>query len=317
VREIVADAPALFAALKRVDIERIGRIDDEPLADRLAGHDQVLCVVNTRDHAGDLFRLLKDKAGNGVFHLSASMCARHRSAVLRLIRRKLECGDACRVVSTQLVEAGVDVDFPAVYRAMSGIDSIAQAAGRCNREGRLDRGHVYVFDTDVDPRGDLRLRRDKGLETASLHEDLLGLDAIDRYFTLLYWSRNDEWDKHEIMKCFSYSKDGLHAQFRQAAEKYRLIRDEQQPVIVPYGREGNRLIDELRAMRDPPTRSFARRAQRYTVGVHPWRLRRLIDNAAITLYHERFWVLEDSRGYDPDLGLGGDSDGPDPERFLC
>ncbi len=320
VREIIDDAPALFSALKRVDVERIGKIEDGELASRLAGHHQVLCVVNTRSHAAELFGLLKRESPadhiDDAFHLSAQMCPAHRDVVLKRIGQRLDQKKPCRVVSTQLVEAGVDIDFPVVYRAMTGVDSIAQAAGRCNREGRLDRGRVFVFETHVDPRGDLRLRRQTGAEVAERHVDLLGLEAVEHYFSLLYWSRQDEWDKHEIMKCFSYSNHGLHAQFRRAASEYRLIRDEQHPVIVPYGDKGKRLIDDLRSMYEPPGRGFSRRAQRFTVGVHAWQLEKLRQATLVNLYHERFWGLEAPKAYDKELGLRIDLTGRDPNTLI-
>jgi CRISPR-associated endonuclease/helicase Cas3 len=145
----------LFKGLKRVEVEQAGTLSDDQLVDRLASEDQVLCIVNTRPHAAELFTSLCERLGEtntverqglevpavgSCLHLSANMCPRHRSAVLRLIRRRLETGRPCRVISTQLVEAGVDVDFPVVYRATAGLDAIAQAAGRCNNI----RGRVWA-----------------------------------------------------------------------------------------------------------------------------------------------------------------------------
>ncbi|MFQ5463891.1 MAG: CRISPR-associated helicase Cas3' [Phycisphaerae bacterium] len=316
VREIIADPPALFTALQRVDVERIGRVEDPDLIARLGEHNQVLCVVNKRQHAADVFRLLESQVGSGVFHLSASMCAHHRRETLNLIRCKLEQGAECRVVSTQLIEAGVDIDFPVVYRAMTGIDSIAQAAGRCNREGRRDRGRAYVFDTEVDPRDGLRRRRQTGEEVAGEHDDILSLEAVEHYFSLLYWTQKDAWDTHDIMKCFSYSKRGLHAQFRKAASGYRLIRDEQHPIIVPYGKEGERLIEELKSMPKAPDRRFSRRAQRFAVGVYGWHLEKLRDATLITPHHDRFWVLDEPNAYDDQLGLLRDPPERNPENLI-
>ncbi|MEK6677597.1 MAG: CRISPR-associated helicase Cas3', partial [Planctomycetota bacterium] len=149
VREIVDDPPRLFESLKRVEVERLGKLDDNAVVERLRLHEQALCVVNTRAHAAKLFTALRDvqKISDCVFHLSASMCAAHRTDVLDEIRGRLNPHDPkpCIVISTQLIEAGVDIDFPIVYRAMTGLDSIAQAAGRCNREGRLDSGVCIVF----------------------------------------------------------------------------------------------------------------------------------------------------------------------------
>jgi CRISPR-associated endonuclease/helicase Cas3 len=318
VREIVSDPPQLYESLGRVEVARLGKLDDDAVVARLRLHEQVLCVVNTRAHAARLFTALGQSSGatHGVFHLSAQMCARHRSGVLRLIRWRLRRGARCRVISTQLIEAGVDVDFPVVYRAMTGLDSIAQAAGRCNREGRLSHGEVFVFDSDVDPRGDLRLRRQLGEEVAALHQDLLGLDAIEQFFRLSYWSRNTEWDKEGVLDCFSLSRDGPHFQFREAAEKYQLIRDVQQPVIIPYGKRGRELVEKLRRMPEPPGRDFDRLVQRFVVGLYDRQFNHLRENQAIAQYHERFWVLENESAYDKGIGLRTDAAGFDPAH-LC
>lgn len=320
VSEIVRDPPGLYETLRRVEVQRLGKLEDAALIERVGGHAQVLCVVNTRDHAARLFTLLResDPSREGVFHLSASMCAAHRTCVLDRIRARLQLPGAapCRVISTQLIEAGVDVDFPVVYRAMTGLDSIAQAAGRCNREGKRERGDVFVFETDVDPRGDLRLRRQRAEEVAPEHHDLLSLAAIKQYFELLYWSRSDEWDKEDVLGCFSAGSGGLHFQFREAAERYRLIRDAQQPIIVLYNDKVRELVNQLRQMPEPPGRWFERSVQRFTVGVYEHQFARLRDNQAIAQYHERFWVLENDSAYDEQVGLRIDTPGFDPAS-LC
>ena len=319
VREVVSDPPSLYRSLKRVQTERLGKLDDESLTERLRQHEHVLCVVSTRAHAARLFMALRNTpgVGDGVFHLSANMCAAHRTDVLAEIRRRLNPRDLqpCVVVSTQLVEAGVDVDFPVVYRSMAGLDSVAQCAGRCNREGRLPVGQVFVFDTDVDPPGDLRQRRQVGAEVAGLREDVLGLEAMEHFFRLVYWTRSSDWDKERILECFCLSSGTAHFQFRKAAEHYRLIVDSQQPVIVPYGERGRELIDELRHRHEPPGREFNRRAQRYIVNVYERQVAELRQNHLVTQYHEQFCVLENDSAYDESIGLLLEASGFDPDRF--
>ncbi len=320
VREIIDDPPRLNESLRRVAVERLGKLEDSAVVGRLCGHEQVLCVVNTRAHAARLFGALRDSVapGDGVYHLSASMCAAHRTDVLDRIRDRLNpvAAQRCVVISTQLIEAGVDIDFPVVYRAMTGLDSIAQAAGRCNREGRLDRGQVYVFETDVDPRGELRLRRQAGAEVAGLYNDLLCLEATEHFFRLHYWLRAEYWDKEGVLDLFAMTKNGPHFQFRQCADKYRVIDDVQIPLVVPYGKRGRNLIDELRKLDEPPGREFSRRAQRYVVNVYDRQLAQLRECHAVTQYHERFWVLENESNYDEHIGLRLESLGFPPERFL-
>src|SRR5690606_6703204 len=159
--EIIPDRARLYTALQRVRTTSLGRLDDDALVPLLQAHAQVLCIVSTRRHARALFeRLQRDDAH---FHLSALMCAEHRTRILDAIKTRLRAGLPVRVISTQLIEAGVDVDFPVVFRSIAGLDSIAQAAGRCDREGRLTAaaghpaGQLFLFSTEnPPPKGFLR-----------------------------------------------------------------------------------------------------------------------------------------------------------------
>lgn len=336
VTPIIDEPVALHQSLRRTSVERLDRLDNTALTDRLRAEIQVLCVVNSRRHAFDLYQLLGDSKG---FHLSASMCAAHRSKVVTRVRQRLRAKKPCRVVSTQVIEAGVDVDFPAVYRAVSGLDSVAQAAGRCNREGvlvgddgRSQLGRVFVFDYDT------KLYRTDAMiagaaicfrEVAPDHEhDLLAPQAVQDYFRLRYWQQGGDdgrgWDqgadRQHIMDCFNYdSTTLLHAQFRTAAEAYRLIDDAQMPVLVPYGDRSRALIRELETFPDPVEpwrlRDFDRRAQRYVVGVYEQGLRALLKNGVLLERHGRFY-LGNPEAYDIDTGLRFDVLGLDPERCV-
>ena len=192
VRELAGDPAGLQDRLERVVVEwpadRHMHCTWEDVAARLRGERQVLCIVNTRGDARSLGEMVPDS-----IHLSASMCAEHRSNTLSEIKRRLGDCREVRVVSTQLVEAGVDVDFPVVYRALAGLDSIAQAAGRCNREGRLQRGRMVVF---VPPRqapmGHLRQAEQATVSLLANSEgsDLLAPDGFRRFFERLYGDKN-------------------------------------------------------------------------------------------------------------------------------
>jgi CRISPR-associated endonuclease/helicase Cas3 len=312
VRPIIDDPASLHRSLRRTSVELLGRLENPELVDRLLGERQVLCVVNSRQHASDLFALLGDP---DALHLSASMCAAHRAKVVAEIRRRLVKGKPCRVISTQVIEAGVDVDFPAVYRAVAGLDSIAQAAGRCNREGllktedgqpRLGRVFVYDYDAKAYPT-DPSISQAAGCfrQVAPDHgSDLLSPQAVEDYFHLHYWQQggDDElgWDrgaeKQSIIKCFCYDKKHLlHAQFRTAAEAYRLIDDAQVRLLVPYGKRGRALIRELEGLPDPPEpwqlRAFDRKAQRYVVGVYEQGLRKLLQNGVLLERHGRYYFV--------------------------
>lgn len=149
--EITSVHDNLFEAFKRVELhwpEPGTTTNFDELADELSGYDCVLCIVNTRKDARELYRRMPE----GTLHLSRMMCSAHIMEVIKLIKQKLKDNEPVRVISTQLVEAGVDIDFPVVYRAFAGLDSIIQAAGRCNREGKLNHvgklGQVFVFNLE-------------------------------------------------------------------------------------------------------------------------------------------------------------------------
>ncbi len=312
VREIVPEPRSLYVALKRVQVEHVGLQHDDDLVEHLRAHDQVLCIVNTRRHARELFERMGEH--EGVVHLSAAMCAQHRTVVLNDIRQRLRKGVQCRVVSTQVVEAGVDIDFPVVYRSLAGLDSIAQAAGRCNREGRLAKGWAFVFRSQHE-RAESFIRDTSNATSQilgrepyeALYEDLLSLEAIEHYFRLYYWSQQERWDRHRVLdnlKLVSNSRElPFQFSFRENAGNFRLIRDSGDPVIIPWGEEGARLCQELRASFGVPERRLLRSLQRYTVSA-PGRIFREQLGGAIELLHDRYAVLASPElYYDDDLGL--------------
>ena len=314
VREIIPDPPSLYEQLKRVDVEVIGDLDDDALVGRLGEHEQVLCIVNTRRHARELYRRLSDLVeGDGVFHLSASMCPVHRTQVFKEVRERLEQGRPCLVVTTQLVEAGVDVDFPVVYRSMAGLDSIAQAAGRCNRNGRLPVGHTYVFQSEHG-RSERFLAStvDAAQQVIPDYSDLLSLDAVEQYFKLYYWDKTDEWDAKNILRDRQGGRDlPFLFHFASIAGDFRLIQSIGKPVIVPWGGDGGKLCASLRFGGNPPARDVLRGLQRYTVQA-PLRLWDRALGSSIELVHDQYPVLVSPKiHYDDRLGLvldRGDTD---------
>lgn len=272
VREITTDPDALYRDLTRVTVEiplnfQARRGWDE-IAAEILPHESVLAVVNTRRDCRELHRLMPD----GAIHLSAAMCGEHRSQVIAGIRERLEKNVPTRVVSTQLVEAGVDVDFPVVYRALSGLDSIAQAAGRCNREGKLDRGKVVVFVPPISsPPGALRRAEQTTISLLSgSTSDPMARELFTRYFEQFY-VKAASLDKHGITDLLMRDARELKIQFRTAAEKFQLIDDvESQAIVVWYG-ESQALIGKLK--KDGPERWLMRKLQRYCVNLP----RRVVD----------------------------------------
>lgn len=289
----------------------------EDLADELVTRSSVLAIVNTRRHAAALHALLpKD-----TLHLSALMCGAHRADVIDAIKARLKAGVPTRVVSTQLVEAGVDLDFPVVYRALAGLDSIAQAAGRCNREGRLpDLGEVVVF-VPPDPAPPGLLAKGEGACRSVLHGhagDPLDRPLFERYFRQLYYQC--ELDKHGIEKLLTVDGKTLAVNFRSAAEKFRLIDDaDQASVIVRYrGPDGqDATVDQRLAQlsRDGAARWLLRALQRYTVSIRQRDAQRLLAQGDIEELLPGLFVQVSDVLYDRVLGLCVDGGG-DPSRPL-
>ena len=330
ISRIVPEPERLFEAMRRVEVSPAGRLTDEELADRLAAEPSALCVVNARRHAAALLGLLRERRPDAL-HLSAAMCPEHRSDRVAEVKRRLREGEPCLVVSTTVVEAGVDVDFPVVYRALAGFDSIAQAAGRANREGRLaGLGRVFVFETDHAPPPGVK----SGVETARAllpaFPDPLGPGAIEAYFKEHLWKNPGPgvpWDAHGVMPCFGgfleEQRGGLDAHrhnFREAASRFRWIDGVTTPVVVPYKAEGERLVAELTGA-DEPRFDLLREAQRYTVAVHHNQRDRLDENAVIQPGFTRegeepgFYLLR-PEAYDGVLGLRDDVLNA-PGGFVC
>ncbi len=330
VTEIVDDVQGLFASLQRTAIERPRSLDSDELVEELAAIPAVICIVSTKAESRSVFKRLRsrldeDADNASCFHLSTDMCPRHRSDTLEVIRARLKDKLPCRVVSTNLIEAGVDIDFPVVYRAMAGLDSIAQAAGRCNREGKLpELGRVVLFELTDFAIPKLMLNLKKAIEDAhrvlGSHDDPLSPEAIHAFFSEHYWKRSDEWDLHEVMACFQTQGATPLFQFRTAAERYRLIRTEQTPIVVPYGEEGRALIDELLTLSRPADRALRRRCQRFAVPVYSHVLQRLNADRRIAEppsdLGRGIFMLTDPSAYDPTLGLDPDASGIDPDLLI-
>lgn len=302
VREIILDPPKLYFALKRVQVKKFPVLQNDMLVQQLQDYQRVLCIVNTRKHARVVFEKLPKR--DGCFHLSGLMCPAHRTEVLEKIKSTLLNGNKpCRVISTQLVEAGVDVDFPAVFRAISGIDSIAQAAGRCNREGKLGQeGKVIVFlPEDGLPSGDLRQAADTAETILRNHDDPLSLKAVNDYFRMYYWLKGEALDRQHILEDINEGSRSGDFPFKQINEKFRIIETELQSLIIPFNRDADAVISELRYSAYPA--AAARKAQRFTVQVYPQTINSLLVAGSVEQLQNQYLVLINRDLYRDDLGL--------------
>ena len=302
IHEIIAAPQQLYDVLRRTEVQFVGKLTDAELAERLDAERRVLCIVPTKPQARALFEQLQGR--NGVYHLSTNMYPEHRRRVLDEIRARLKSKENCRVVSTSLVEAGVDLDFPVVYRAMAGLDSIAQAAGRCNREGRLNEcgelGRVYVYEPEKPPRMPW-LKRCKGRADEALRSlpdaDPLGLEAMRRYFELLYDVQ--ELDKKKIYSRLNQQpRSALYIPFCEIAGDFRFIEDDTIGVIVPVEPAAQELVRELRYTQFP--RTTLRKLQQYSVAL---RTKELAALNAVEMVRGEFPVLCNLAAYRGNIGL--------------
>jgi CRISPR-associated endonuclease/helicase Cas3 len=312
--ELMPDRLALFQILKRVEIDCVGVQDDAAMAQRIAEAGQSLTIVNTRRHARELFERIRGE--EGAYHLSTMMCAAHRAQALTTIRANLKAKRPARVVSTSLIEAGVDIDFPIVFRAEAGLDQIAQAAGRCNREGRGDptKSPVIVFETNQANRHIEMARRwsvtkavMRAMERGELIGRLLDPPAIEAYFRELYWVKGEEkLDQHGILTILRAGAQPLKLPMETIARKFRMIDDSMVPILVSWD---DKAKEEIRALRfADKVGGIARRLQRYLVNIPSRDRAGLINRRAAEViqpdrFGEQFVALTDTDLYHEVVGL--------------
>ncbi|MGV8803823.1 MAG: hypothetical protein ACWA6Y_02535 [Polaromonas sp.] len=282
----------------------------------------MLAIVSTRKAARELHRMLPP----GTLHLSALMCGVHRKAVIDQIKARLKAKregtdlQPLRVVSTQLVEAGVDIDFPVVYRALAGLDSIAQAAGRCNREGQLkSKGRVVVFvPPELPPVGHLRKAAQACISTLHGQQaEPLARALFATYFRDFY--SKVELDSKGVCQLLTVEPTTLGVKFRSASEAFRLIDDQDSATVVvryaPYSEELEMLLATLASK--GPERWLMRKLQRYTVSIHKRVADKMLTQGDLTLPMPGLYVQVNADNlYDLTLGLKLESDLYDPGKFF-
>jgi CRISPR-associated endonuclease/helicase Cas3 len=312
VREIAPDPKRMHQEFLRTRLEDVGTLALEDVAELIRDKEQVLCIVNTRTRASDLFDLVHREPG--ARHLSALMCPAHRSQELKEIREALRAGGPCRVVSTQLVEAGVDVSFPEVIREMAGLDSIAQAAGRCNREAELkDLGRVTVFTPEEGLASAFRQAAGSAQSTLRHYgDDPFAPEAVEFFFSETYWLQEQLLDQKQILEEF---KVPLNWAFRDVANRFRLIENIMCPVIIPYNQEAEQLIERLRFAAAPG--GVLRELQHYTVQIYAHQLEALDEAGAIEFVDEQYPVLIDKELYSTQQGLKVPKEPRKSEEFIC
>ncbi|MBN2754464.1 MAG: CRISPR-associated helicase Cas3' [Candidatus Goldbacteria bacterium] len=317
--EIIDKPKPLYEKLKAVNVEWAGEIETENLINKLADYERVLCIVNTRKFARELYDGIKGKEKDGIYHLSAGMCPAHRTDKISEIKGKLKNGERCRVISTQLIEAGVDIDFPVVYREIAGIDSIAQAAGRCNRERKIkEGGKVYVFKPagHKAPPGFLARTAGVAKEVINQNEskDLLSLKNIKEYFEILYSREGEGLDGKNILKSINNSGGRLEYPFRTISDSFNLIDNKAYSLVVKYDEKCEEILEKAKF--SPYLGSFARKLQRYTVQVYKQDYDKLVKAGMVKNFRDMFFVLE-KKAYVPDTGVSVEgSNGKVPKNYI-
>ncbi len=303
-REICPDLSTMYHFFRRTTLHMAGELTEEGLAGQLNAIPQALCVVNRRATAQHLYAMLESE---GRYCLTTLLCPADRKRLLKEIRARLNNGLPCRVVSTSLIEAGVDVDFPAAWREEAGLDSVLQTAGRCNREGRYSAKNciVTVFRLQgqrvpamIQPNVDAARR------VMDVFPDPAQPDAIEAYFSFYRAVKgNAALDKNQIMDMFCKGYQGRIFPFSSAAEKFHLIEVDTVTIYLPVG-DGISLLERLRA--GQADRALYRRLGQYAVNVYPEHLQKLLDSGAAEPIDDNSYILTDPTLYDRSTGLSLD-----------
>lgn len=310
VQEIAPNPLELFEKLRRTQVKNLGEQSDDELVSHLRRHSQVLMIVNNRRQARELFDAIHNDGG--AYHLTTAMCAEHRSQKLKEIHGRLQTGQVCRLVATSLIEAGVDVDFPVVYRAEAGLDSIAQAAGRCNREGRrcIADSQVFVFQSTKwkAPPELAQLVAPMRSILRTFEGDVLAPEVIKNYFQQVYYAKGADLDHHQILKKIR-TTEGCDFPFQNIALSFRMIDGNMLPIIISFDAVANETLRQLRTLPEHMSvGKIAQRLQRYTVQVPEKIFEQLIKLGAIEAvvpekFGNQFYELIAGSLYSPVAGL--------------
>lgn len=280
---------------QRVTFQREGKLSWEAVAEQISKQKQVLCIVNSRKSAQKIYSLLEPE---GAFHLSTLMCPAHRKAVLTEIRARLKDGLPCRVVSTSLIEAGVDVDLPAVFREEAGLDSILQAAGRCNREGKRPafESIVTIFQSETPPPALFEIPVAAGRQALNRYDQPDSPEAIRCYFQELLDLKGPEaLDQKNILTTMEQD----YMPFRKIAERFHLIDSETKTIYIPMG-EGEKLVQQLRS--GERSRALFRALGQYGVSIYPQHFDALDQAGDLEVLEDGSAVLTNLALYDSAMG---------------
>lgn len=300
VTELCPRVQEQFQFFERVTFQNIGTVSEADLIEKLECEDQALCIVNTKKRAQNLYRKMK---GEGVFHLSTAMYPNHRRRVLGKIRELLQKGERCILISTSLVEAGVDLDFQAVYRQLAGVDSMIQAAGRCNREGKRDAEESFAYVFQFEDRENVpgqQLSIDVSKVLLQEESDIFSIDGAERYFEALYHFRGESLDKKKILEEFQNKRYN----FAKAAEEFWLIEENTFTIFVGKEKEAEELLWQIK--NQGYTKAGIRKASQYCIQLYESDVKKLQGAGMLGMISEDmkdFYELLNAEQYTEEMGL--------------
>lgn len=305
VKEITNISNAQRHLFDRTHIEFIGTVSQSNLADQIATQTQALCIVNTRDKAQSLYAQVKQRCSNDdeIYCLTTLQCAYDRQQLIEEIRTKLTAGQACRVISTSLIEAGVDLDFPRVWRQNSGVENILQAAGRCNREGRrkADDSVVTVFEDGERIPQYIRQNIDATMLTCNIYTDISDNDAITAYFKTLYTLKGDTTlDKHHILD----QSQSPTMPWTLVAHDMHIIDNDDMTVYIPRNTTAKRLLNQLQ--HGMANRTTMRQLSMYGISIPRWQFDKISNTVRIIEMEktgDTIAIINDPDMYHPRQGL--------------
>ena len=315
IKEIVNISDAQRRLFDRTVIEFADTITQHDLANRLTGQSQTLCVVNTKAAAQELYKQVKKQCvdTNSVYCLTTLQCPYDRQTIIDEIRTKLANNQPCRVISTSLIEAGVDLDFPTAWRQTAGLDSILQIAGRCNRNGKRNKDDsiVTVFDDGERTPRYIKQNVDAIALTHSIYDDVTSANAIRAYFNALFGLKGDNTlDKHDILK----QSASTTMPFAHVANDVNIVSNDNIDIIINRNDTADKLIDQLR--NGYANRTTMRQLSIYTISIPKYqfdKIRAYIDIVEIGKTGHTVAILNDPNMYAPRQGLMMDNNWSNPE----
>lgn len=305
IKEICPEVKGQYEFFRRMVLENAGELSEEQLVQRLRKEKQVLCILNSRGRVQEVYQALKDK-GEAI-HLSTFMYPKHRKHLLKTIRERLKNGMPCRLISTSLVEAGVDFDFQTVYRELAGVDSVIQAAGRCNREGKRHREdcRTIIFTLEknegIHNPSTLKLPIKVAEQIVEEYEDITSLEAIESYFSRLYHFKGEGLDAKKIVGQLEDGRRTYLFPFASVAKQFRLIENDTRTILIDKEPEAKEIVDRI--LRGEHSRQLMRDAGQYCVNIYEEDFEKLNGAGRLETIPMELYILRNKEQYTEETGL--------------